>query len=101
MHLYTYNTISISVFQHCELLIQSLQTKTLELQERLAVALEVDEAKDEAIVKFHEAWENVANRLEVAEKEKSELKAEMESLIIKNQQELQDAFTVSFEVFLR
>lgn len=71
-----------------------MQTKTLELQERLAVALEVDEAKDEAIIKFHEAWENVVLRLESADKEKEELKAEMEDFKAKHQQELREAAVV-------
>lgn len=75
-------------------MIQSLQTRTLELQERLAVALEVDEAKDEAIVKFHEAWENVGLRLESVDKEKADLKVEMEAMLAKNQQELKEATMV-------
>lgn len=71
-----------------------MQTKTLELQERLAVALEVDEAKDEAIVKFHEAWENVGLRLESVDREKAELKSDMETLKAKYQQELKEATMV-------
>lgn len=76
------------------MLIQNLQTRTLELQERLAVALEVDGAKDEAIVKFHEAWENVGVRLESVDREKAELKSEMEALKAKCQQELKEATMV-------
>lgn len=73
-----------------------MQTRILELQEKLAVALDVDEAKDDAIVKFHEAWENVDLRLKKANKENADLRIEMETLKAKNQRELQDAYMVGF-----
>lgn len=78
-------------FQHCEHLIQNLQTRTLELQEKLAVALDVDEAKDEAIVKFHEAWENVGERLKSSNQENVVLRTEIEAIRAKNQREIHEA----------
>lgn len=80
--------------QHCEQLIQNLRMSTLELQERLAVALEVDGAKDEAIIKFHEAWENAVSELQNTQKEKTDLKAEIQSLNAKMRQITQEAAEV-------
>lgn len=54
----------------------------------------MDEAKDEAIVKFHEAWESAGNRLKNANKENEELKSEIEGLKSRNQKELQEAYMV-------
>lgn len=48
-------------------MIQDLQKKMLEQQEKLAVALKVDRAKDQAISKLREAWTKVTNSLEKAE----------------------------------
>ncbi|KAK5649297.1 hypothetical protein RI129_000326 [Pyrocoelia pectoralis] len=50
--------------QHCEELIQNLQLKTLELQERLAVAIQVDKAKDEAISQLHKSWEESSSKID-------------------------------------
>ncbi|KAG6465722.1 hypothetical protein O3G_MSEX015342 [Manduca sexta] len=40
--------------EHCEAMIQQLQRKILEQQEKLAVAVKVDKAKDAAIAKLQE-----------------------------------------------
>lgn len=66
----------------------------MELQEKLAVALDVDQAKDDAIVKFHEAWESAGQRLKASAKENEDLRSELEAIRAKNRQELQDAHTV-------
>uniref|UniRef100_A0A1Y1LAT1 Centrobin n=1 Tax=Photinus pyralis TaxID=7054 RepID=A0A1Y1LAT1_PHOPY len=50
--------------QHCEERIQNLQLKTLELQERLAVAIQVDKAKDEAISQLHKSWEESSSKID-------------------------------------
>ncbi|KAF5291970.1 hypothetical protein FQR65_LT11370 [Abscondita terminalis] len=50
--------------QHCEQFIQKLQTRTLELQERLAVAIKVDGAKDDAISQIHKSWEEAASKID-------------------------------------
>lgn len=47
--------------------------KILEMQQRLAVAIQVDSAKDEAILRFHEAWEKVANKWRDLESERNSL----------------------------
>ncbi|KAI4459247.1 centrobin [Holotrichia oblita] len=66
--------------QHCEQLIQHLQSKTLELQEKLAVAMQVDEAKDDAILKFHSSWELVAQRLQVLTQDRNSLEQEIANM---------------------
>ncbi|XP_063243950.1 uncharacterized protein LOC134543093 isoform X2 [Bacillus rossius redtenbacheri] len=46
--------------QHCEQLIRQLQGRLLEEQQRLAVALEVDRAKDRAITRLRAGWRQLA-----------------------------------------
>ncbi|XP_039750718.1 myosin-7 [Pararge aegeria] len=53
--------------EHCEAMIQQLQKKILEQQEKLAVAVKVDKAKDAAINKLREAWLRLTGSLDRAE----------------------------------
>ncbi|CAG9579560.1 unnamed protein product [Danaus chrysippus] len=53
--------------EHCEVMIQQLQKKLLEQQEKLAVAVKVDRAKDAAIHKLREAWLRLTGNLDQAE----------------------------------
>ncbi|XP_026731313.1 spindle pole body component 110 isoform X2 [Trichoplusia ni] len=53
--------------EHCESMIQQLQKKILEQQEKLAVAVKVDRAKDAAIAKLREAWLKLTGNLDKAE----------------------------------
>lgn len=53
--------------QHCEHLVQALQTKLLESQQKLAVALQVDSDKDAAIAKLQSAWNSLANHWRTVE----------------------------------
>ncbi|XP_050349639.1 protein Daple [Nymphalis io] len=53
--------------EHCEAMIQQLQRKVLEQQEKIAVALKVDRAKDTAINKLREAWLRLTGSLDRAE----------------------------------
>lgn len=48
-------------------MIQQLQKKILEQQEKLAVAVKVDRAKDAAIGKLREAWLRLTSNLDKAE----------------------------------
>lgn len=48
-------------------MIQQLQKKILEQQEKLAVAMKVDKAKDTAINKLREAWLRLTGSLDRAE----------------------------------
>lgn len=60
----------------------------------MAVALDVDQAKDEAIVKFHEAWETVGQRLKISTEENENLRTEMEVVKERSRRELQEAHMV-------
>nr|XP_021188726.2 cingulin isoform X1 [Helicoverpa armigera] len=53
--------------EHCESMIQQLQKKILEQQQKLAVAVKVDRAKDAAIGKLREAWLKLTGNLDKAE----------------------------------
>ncbi|XP_068622254.1 putative leucine-rich repeat-containing protein DDB_G0290503 isoform X2 [Battus philenor] len=53
--------------EHCEVMIQQLQRKILEQQEKLAVAIKVDRGKDIAINKLREAWLRLTHSLDRAE----------------------------------
>lgn len=76
--------------QHCEQIIHELQSRALELQERLAVAVQVDQAKDKAIIKFHEAWEHIAERMESLNREKDSLESDLKELQLKSLQDLEE-----------
>ncbi|KAJ8920372.1 hypothetical protein NQ315_005237 [Exocentrus adspersus] len=68
--------------QHCEELIQELQNRNLELQQKLTVAVRVDDSKNKTIQQFQEALEKVIHRLEKVNKEKQDW--EQEVLVLKN-----------------
>ncbi|KAI5644563.1 GRIP and coiled-coil domain-containing protein 2 [Phthorimaea operculella] len=53
--------------EHCEALIQQLQKKLLDQQEKLAVAMKVDRAKDIAIAKLKDSWMKLTASLDRAE----------------------------------
>ncbi|XP_014359561.2 probable DNA double-strand break repair Rad50 ATPase isoform X2 [Papilio machaon] len=53
--------------EHCEVMIQQLQRKILEQQEKLAVAIRVDRGKDTAINKLRDAWLRLTHSLDRAE----------------------------------
>lgn len=53
--------------EHCEAMIQQLQKKILEQQEKLAVAVKVDRSKDAAITKLRDSWLRLTGSLDRAE----------------------------------
>ncbi|KAJ0177997.1 hypothetical protein K1T71_006870 [Dendrolimus kikuchii] len=53
--------------EHCEAMIQQLQKKILEQQEKLAVAIKVDRSKDAAIAKLRDSWLKLTGSLDRAE----------------------------------
>ena len=63
-------TISL---QHCEQLVQALQTKLLESQQKLAVALQVDSDKDAAITKLQGAWNSLVEHWRSLEEQRHSL----------------------------
>lgn len=72
-----------------------MQQKILEIQERLAVAIEVDQSKDAAILRFHDAWDKVAARLESLKKDKLYLERDLQELQGKSARDLADAAKVN------
>ena len=53
--------------------IQSLQKKVLEEQEKVAVAVQVDEAKDKALSQVTEAWRQMVNHWKTLEEQSHEI----------------------------
>ncbi|XP_076258236.1 uncharacterized protein LOC143195172 isoform X1 [Rhynchophorus ferrugineus] len=77
--------------QHCEQLISDLQNKNLELQQKLAVAIQVDEAKNNTIQQFQEALEKVSFRMEKLNEEKGIWDKELTQLKNKHSIEIESA----------
>ena len=64
--------------QHCEKVIQSLQLKLLEEQQKVAVAVKVDKEKDETIIKLSEGWNKLLNHWQELEIEKNNLEKKLQ-----------------------
>ena len=76
--------------EHCEHLIQELQKRLLEQQEKVAVALRVDNEKNELIAQFHNAWTKLKQRLNILENEYSSLQANLKNVSEKHQLEISE-----------
>ncbi|CAH1961603.1 unnamed protein product [Acanthoscelides obtectus] len=74
--------------QHCEDLILKLQNQNLELQQKLSVAVNVDETKNIALQQFQETLEKVILRLDKVYKEKQGWEDEVENLKSKHAAQL-------------
>lgn len=72
-------------------MIQDLQSRALELQERLAVAVQVDQAKNEAILRFHKSCETAVLKLDSISKEKLAADNKVADIQAKYEQELEEA----------
>lgn len=59
--------------QHCERLIQQLQIRLLEEQQKLAVAVQVDRRKDQAILQLQDAWSHLVHHWKVLEEQRHNL----------------------------
>ncbi|CAH1134996.1 unnamed protein product [Ceutorhynchus assimilis] len=57
--------------QHCEQLIHELQSKNLEMQEKLSVAVKVDDSKNKALQEFKDSLDAVSLHMEKLIEEKS------------------------------
>lgn len=55
--------INFIYFQHCEDMIQQLQKKLLEQQQKLAIACNVDKSKDGALLKMKTALVGITNKV--------------------------------------
>ncbi|XP_076620758.1 centriole duplication and spindle assembly protein centrobin [Colletes latitarsis] len=76
--------------EHCEHLIQELQKRLLEQQEKVAVALRVDNEKNELIVQFNNAWSKLKQRVHILENEYSALQTNMRNTTEKHQLEISE-----------
>lgn len=64
-------TFTWFTLQHCEQLIQELQYKNLVFQQKLAVAVKVDETKNNTIQQFRDALNSLSSKLEKLNEEKA------------------------------
>ncbi|XP_031844205.2 centriole duplication and spindle assembly protein centrobin [Nomia melanderi] len=76
--------------EHCEHLIQELQKRLLEQQEKVAVALRVDNEKNELISQFHNGWSKLKQRIHVLENEYSTLQTNLKNVTEKHQLEISE-----------
>ncbi|XP_076238130.1 centriole duplication and spindle assembly protein centrobin [Calliopsis andreniformis] len=74
--------------EHCEHLIQELQKRLLEQQEKVAVALRVDNEKNALISQFHTAWTKLKQRLHALENEYSSLQTNLKNITEKHELEV-------------
>lgn len=65
--------------QHCEDLIQKLQVRLLEEQQKVAVAIRVDQEKDEAISKLMEGWMKLVSYWRILESQRCKLENQLET----------------------
>lgn len=65
-----------------------MQKRLLEQQEKVAVALRVDNEKNELIAQFHNAWTKLKQRLHVLENEYNNLQTNLKDVTEKHQSEI-------------
>lgn len=73
--------------QHCEHLIQELQKRLLEQQEKVAVAVRVDNEKNVVISRLQNAWTKLKLRWQVLEAESNDLHLTLKNVKDKHQME--------------
>lgn len=66
------------MFQLCERLIQQLQAHLLEEQQKLAVAVQVDRGKDQAILQLQHAWKCVVHHWTELEEQRHNLASQLQ-----------------------
>ncbi|XP_035723191.1 myosin-11-like isoform X2 [Vespa mandarinia] len=76
--------------EHCEILIQELQKRLLEHQEKLAVAVRVDYEKDVLISQFNNAWSKIKQRVQILERERDDLEKNLHNINEKHQSEINE-----------
>ncbi|XP_012230885.2 putative leucine-rich repeat-containing protein DDB_G0290503 isoform X2 [Linepithema humile] len=76
--------------EHCENLIQELQKRLLEQQEKVAVAVRVDNEKNVMISQFHTAWSKLKQQVEMLEVEHKNLQTNLENVAAKHQSEISE-----------
>lgn len=81
-------------FKHCEQLVQALQTKLLESQQKLAVALQVDCEKDAAIAKLQGAWNSLVEHWRSVEDQRHSLSKQLQDHRVKSDQQMKQMHEV-------
>ncbi|XP_032666568.1 serine/threonine-protein kinase dst2 isoform X3 [Odontomachus brunneus] len=74
--------------EHCEQLIQELQKRLLEQQEKVAVAIRVDNDKNVLISQFHTAWSKLKQQVEILETEHRSSQTNLQNVTEKHQSEV-------------
>ncbi|XP_067000630.2 uncharacterized protein [Anabrus simplex] len=74
--------------QHCEDLIRHLQSRLLEEQQRLAVAVRVDRGKDQAILQLQDAWARLVAHWRELEEQRHHLAGQLSAQRSIHQQEM-------------
>lgn len=73
------------------MLIGDLQQRNLEMQQKIAVAIKVDQAKDSVVNQLRGLLENIHNKLEKSCKDKVELERELDNIKQKYENDLEEA----------
>ncbi|XP_012283475.1 golgin subfamily A member 4 isoform X2 [Orussus abietinus] len=76
--------------EHCENLIQELQKRLLEQQEKVAVAIRVDNEKNAAICQFQSSWSKLKLRWQALETEHKSLQDVLKNITEKHQTEVSE-----------
>lgn len=74
--------------EHCEHLIQELQKRLLEQQEKVAVAVRVDNEKNVLISQFHTSWSKLKQQVVILEVEHKNSQTNLQSITEKHQSEI-------------
>lgn len=74
--------------QHCEHLIQELQKRLLEQQEKVAVAIRVDNEKNALISQFRVSWSKLKQQVEMLETEHRNAQTNLQNVTEKHQSEI-------------
>lgn len=75
------------MLQHCERLIQQLQICLLEEQQKLAVAVQVDRCKDQAILQLQDGWNHLLHHWKELEEQRHCLASRLHSEREEHQQQ--------------
>ncbi|XP_012064249.1 PREDICTED: myosin-6 [Atta cephalotes] len=74
--------------EHCEHLIQELQKRLLEQQEKVAVAVRVDNEKNVLISQFHASWSKLKQQVEILKVEHKNSQTNLQNITEKHQSEM-------------
>lgn len=85
------------IFKHCEDLIQDLQNRNLELQQKLTVAIKVDESKNEAIGKFQDTLQKLMSKMQTLHKERREWENDKSRMKTRHSNEIKESIEVIYK----